>query len=89
MSANPPPIVPVRIHADRDAGRLEIEWQDGHETTYDTITLRWLCPCAYCRGEAGMPGWLDSKPQLTDQQTRPAADEPMIISTGSPLPERS
>ena len=21
--------------------------------TYDTVTLRWLCPCAYCRGEAG------------------------------------
>ena len=25
-------------------------------------TLRWLCPCAYCRGEAGLPGWLDSAP---------------------------
>ena len=25
------------------------------------MTLRWLCPCAFCRGEAGMPGWLDSR----------------------------
>ena len=28
---------PVSIHADRGAGRLEIAWDDGHETTYDTI----------------------------------------------------
>ena len=32
--------------------------------------LRWLCPCAFCRGEAGLPGWLDSAPQLTAEQTR-------------------
>lgn len=64
------PTVPVRIHADRAAGTLEIGWQDGHETIYDTVSLRWLCPCAYCRGEAGMPGWLDSRPTLTPEQTR-------------------
>lgn len=61
---------PASIHADRAAGRLEIGWADGHATVYDTTTLRWLCPCAFCRGEAGMPGWLDSGPTLTDEQTR-------------------
>jgi DUF971 family protein len=61
---------PVSIHADRGAGRLEIAWGDGHATAYDTTTLRWLCPCAFCRGEAGMPGWLDSGPTLTEEQTR-------------------
>ena len=55
---------------DRAAGSLGIVWADGHDTTYDTTTLRWLCPCAFCRGEAGMPGWLDSGPTLTDEQTR-------------------
>ncbi len=63
-------LTPMRIHADRAAGRLEIEWADGHQTVYDTVALRWLCPCAYCRGEAGMPGWLDSSPTLTPEQTR-------------------
>ena len=63
-------LAPTRIHADRAAGRVEIGWSDGHETVYDAVTLRWLCPCAYCRGEAGMPGWLDSKPILTADQTR-------------------
>lgn len=61
---------PLRIDAERAAGRITIEWADGHRTTYDAVTLRWLCPCAYCRGEAGQPGWLDSGPTLTADQTR-------------------
>jgi len=63
-------LAPSSIHADRTAGRLEIGWADGHQTVFDTPTLRWLCPCAFCRGEAGMPGWLDSGPTLSDEQTR-------------------
>jgi DUF971 family protein len=59
-----------RIHADRAAGTLQIGWADGHETSYDAVTMRWLCPCAFCRGEAGLPGWLDSRPTLTAEQTR-------------------
>jgi DUF971 family protein len=62
--------VPVRVHADRGAQVLEIEWPDGHLTRYDFTTLRWLCPCAFCRGEAGTPGWLDSNPTLTEAQTQ-------------------
>ena len=61
---------PVRLHLDRAAGTLEIEWRDGHHTRYDATSLRWLCPCAFCRGEAGLPGWLDSAPTLTSEQTR-------------------
>ena len=61
---------PARIHGDRAAGTLEIDWDDGHRSVYGTVELRWLCPCAYCRGEAGMPGWLDSGPTLTAEQTR-------------------
>jgi DUF971 family protein len=62
--------IPVRIHADRTAGTLGIEWQDGHRSEFAALELRWLCPCAYCRGEAGLPGWLDSSPTLTADQTR-------------------
>lgn len=61
---------PVRIHADRAAGTLEIDWTDGHRSAFDATGLRWLCPCAYCRGEAGLPGWLDTGPTLTPDQTR-------------------
>lgn len=68
-----PPVVPLApraIHADRAARTLRIDWADSHETIYDLTVLRWLCPCAYCRGEAGMPGWLDSAPTMTDEQVR-------------------
>jgi len=61
---------PTAIHADREAQTLAIAWADGHRTLYDFLSLRWLCPCAYCRGEAGLPGWLDSAPTLTAEQTR-------------------
>jgi DUF971 family protein len=61
---------PTAIHADREGRTLAITWADGHRTTFDFLALRWLCPCAYCRGEAGMPGWLDSAPTLTPEQTR-------------------
>jgi DUF971 family protein len=64
------PTSPLRIHADRAARTLAIDWADGHASEYGFTPLRWLCPCAYCRGEAGMPGWLDSAPTLTDEQTR-------------------
>ncbi len=61
---------PTRIHADRAAGTLDLAWADGHQTTYGAHDLRWLCPCAFCRGEAGLPGWLDTSPTLTSEQTR-------------------
>jgi DUF971 family protein len=68
-ATGPSPTTPLKIHADRAAGTLAIEWADGHHTLYQATPLRWLCPCAFCRGEAGMPGWLDGGPTLTEQQT--------------------
>jgi DUF971 family protein len=62
--------VPVRVHADRADATLELEWPGGHLTRYDFVTLRWLCPCAFCRGEAGVPGWLDSNPTLSPAETQ-------------------
>ena len=41
---------PLRIHADRQAGTLRIEWTDTHVSVFDFVRLRWLCPCAYCLG---------------------------------------
>lgn len=63
-------VTPATIHADRAAGTLAIKWGDEHQTIYDAISLRWLCPCAFCRGEGGQPGWLDAAPRLTPDQTR-------------------
>jgi DUF971 family protein len=62
-------IKPTNIHADRPARQLTIEWADGHQSAFDLTALRWLCPCAFCRGEAGQPGWLDSNPTLSEEQS--------------------
>jgi DUF971 family protein len=59
---------PTNIHADRPGRTLRIEWGDGHRSEYGFTELRWMCPCAFCRGEAGMPGWLDSEPTLSEEQ---------------------
>ncbi len=61
-------IKPTDIHADRPARTLTVAWADGHRSVFDLTALRWLCPCAFCRGEAGQPGWLDSEPTLTEEQ---------------------
>ncbi len=69
-ATGPSPTTPLRIHADRAAGTVAIDWADGHHTVFQATPLRWLCPCAFCRGEAGMPGWLDNGPTLTEEQIR-------------------
>ena len=49
---------------------MEIDWADGHRSVFDALSLRMLCPCAYCQGEAGRPGWLDTNPTPTPDQTQ-------------------
>jgi DUF971 family protein len=61
---------PVNINADRGNGLLTIDWADGHHTEFAAEPLRLLCPCAFCQGEAGRPGWLDTNPALTNEQTQ-------------------
>jgi len=61
---------PINIKAERELGRVTVEWADGHRTEFDLPTLRLLCPCAFCQGEAGRPGWLDTNPTLTPLQTQ-------------------
>ena len=47
---------------------MEITWEDGTRTSYTGEQLRWACPCAECRGEAGMPGRLARVQSLADDE---------------------
>ena len=40
-----------RVITKSDPYRLEVEWADGHRTSYATAELRRLCPCAHCVNE--------------------------------------
>jgi DUF971 family protein len=47
---------------------MEITWEDGHHSTYSGEQLRWACPCAECRGEAGAPGRLAKINRLSPEE---------------------
>lgn len=68
---------PIAIEADRAAGTLTIDWDDGHQSLYSLPALRWACPCASCRGEWGRPGLLDGLDTLPDAELR-LADVHMV-----------
>ena len=69
MSTNPAN-QPKAINADREVGLVTIDWSDGHQSFYGAVNLRLNCPCAFCQGEAGQPGWLNTNPTLTTEQTQ-------------------
>lgn len=49
---------------------MEIEWEDGRRTAYSAEQLRWACPCAECRGEAGSEGRLARVTSLSPDELR-------------------
>ena len=49
---------------------MDIAWEDGKHTTYSGEQLRWACPCAECRGEAGAPGRLSRVKNLDPSELR-------------------
>src|SRR5947209_8777455 len=61
-------ITPTNIDADRAAGTLSITWEDGHQSIYSLVDLRWACPCAVCAGEWGRPGMLVGLDTLPDDE---------------------
>ncbi|MGH2447513.1 MAG: gamma-butyrobetaine hydroxylase-like domain-containing protein [Chloroflexota bacterium] len=63
-------MTPTGIEADRGAGTLTIDWDDGHHSIYSLPALRWACPCAECKGEWGRPGRLASLQSLPPLETK-------------------
>ena len=49
---------------------MVIEWEGGHRSSYSGERLRWACPCAECRGEAGAPGRLARLKSLDQAELR-------------------
>jgi DUF971 family protein len=49
---------------------MDVTWEDGTKSTYTGEQLRWACPCAECRGEAGMPGRLSRVKTLSEAELK-------------------
>lgn len=56
--------VKVRVHKTEGSG-LEIEWKDGHKSSWSFVWLRNACPCATCYDERDKSGRApgEAKPQ--------------------------
>jgi DUF971 family protein len=61
---------PLGIEAEDATNTLFISWSDGHTSEHNIDHLRWLCPCAECKGEFGIPGKLSAPQTLRPEQTR-------------------
>jgi DUF971 family protein len=60
-----PSTTPVAIRLDLGTNRLEVDWDDGVTSRYEGAYLRFVCPCAACRGhgpgQVPEPRWEDVK----------------------------
>jgi DUF971 family protein len=61
---------PSRVDLDRAGNTLTVAWEDGSVSSFTGEQLRWGCPCAACRGEAGVPGRLDTAQEMPEDELR-------------------
>lgn len=63
--AHVPSTTPLAIRLDLRTNRMEVDWDDGVTSRYDGAYLRFVCPCAECRGhgpgQVEEPKWSDVK----------------------------
>ncbi|MGC2248579.1 MAG: DUF971 domain-containing protein [Terriglobales bacterium] len=60
----------VKVHLTTGAG-LEIDWKDGHHSTYLFKFLRDACPCALCEDERTKAGRKAGEPEKLTLETLP------------------
>lgn len=70
--------VKVRVHKSEGTG-MEIEWQDGHKSSWTFAWLRLACPCATCHDEREKSGRAPGEPMA-----KPAALLPMYQAPPRP-----
>jgi DUF971 family protein len=60
-----PSTTPVAVRLKLPENLLEVDWDDGATSRYDGAFLRFVCPCAACRGhgpgQVPEPRWADVK----------------------------
>jgi len=66
--------VPEHIAISKSKG-IQIDWKDGHHSSYDLAYLRDECPCANCTGAHG------TEPQKSDYSKLQATPFPMFKAT--------
>jgi DUF971 family protein len=66
---------PKTLRLEMSAQRLVIGWLDGHESVFPGAYLRFVCPCAGCRGHA--PGEVEPPAWESVKDVRVAGAAPV------------
>jgi len=65
----------VRVHKTEGTG-MEIEWKDGHRSSWNFAWLRDACPCATCHEERERTGLKPGEPKPKPQTLLPMYQAP-------------
>ena len=65
----------VRVHKTEGTG-MEIEWKDGHRSSWNFTWLRDACPCATCHEERESSGRRPGEPKPKPQTLLPMYEAP-------------
>jgi DUF971 family protein len=65
----------VRVHKSEGTG-VEIDWKDGHHSTWNFVWLRDACPCATCHEERERNGRKPGEPKPKPQTLLPMFEAP-------------
>jgi len=76
--------VKVRVHKTEGTG-LEIDWKDGHHSSWNFAWLRYACPCATCLDEREKSGRVPGEPRPQPPTLLPMYQAPPRPSVITPV----
>ena len=74
----------VRVHKSDGKG-MEIDWKDGHHSTWTFAWLRNGCPCATCNEERKATGRQPGEPKPAPKNLLPLYEPPVRPQTVTPV----
>ncbi len=73
-------VTPLKVRVKKTEGTgVEIDWRDGHRSSWSFRWLRDACPCATCYNERGASGRIPGEP-------KPKPHDPFALYQAPPLP---
>ena len=71
-------VTPLKVRVKKTEGTgVEIDWSDGHSSSWDFPWLRNACPCATCHEEREQSGRLPGEPKPKPQTLLPMYEPPV------------
>ena len=82
----PDAVTPLKVRVKKSEGTgMEIDWRDGHESTWSFFWLRHGCPCAACHEERDAAGRAPGIPKPKPQTLLPMYEAPIKPLEVSPV----